>query len=30
MGDTPNKTLGSAASDLPPSAMAVNPASFQD
>ena len=30
MGDTPNKTLGTAAADLPPSALAVNPATFQN
>ncbi len=29
MGDTPNKTLGADPADLPPSAMAVNPYSYQ-
>jgi len=29
MGNTPNKSLGADSSDWPPSAMAVDPASFE-
>ena len=30
LGNTPNKNLGAAPADLPPSAMAVNPGEFRD
>jgi putative alpha-1,2-mannosidase len=30
MGDTPNQAIGTAPADLPPSAMSVNPATFEN